>query len=120
MQEAYRKDVKRAFGVLQARYAIIKQPGRLWQQSELASIMKAVIILHNMTIKDEKGTEYQNNYDYHQIPRTQASVSRNQSSNKDFDAFLMRYQALRDIHGHNCLKTDLIEHLWKKLGVQES
>jgi hypothetical protein len=117
MQEAYRKDVEQAFGVLQACYATIKHPGCLWQQSELASIMKPVIILHNMKIEDEKETEYQNDFDYHQVPCTQASVLTKPNADTSFDAFLNHYQAIRDIHGHNCLKADLIEHLWKKLGM---
>ncbi|XP_004305740.1 PREDICTED: uncharacterized protein LOC101306947 [Fragaria vesca subsp. vesca] len=29
-QEAYRKDVEKAFGILQARFAIIRQPTRGW------------------------------------------------------------------------------------------
>jgi hypothetical protein len=119
MQEAYRKDVERAFGVLQARYAIIKNAGRLWKESDLVLIMKTVIILHNMTIEDEEGLEYANDFDYHQLPHTQASVSSNKSSSNHFDAFLLRYQRIHDIHGHNRLKEDLIEHLWNKLGCND-
>jgi hypothetical protein len=116
MQEAYRKDVKRAFGVLQARYAIIKFAGRLWKESDLDLIMQTVIILHNMTIEDEEGSKYANDYEYHQLPHTKASVSTNEESNQSFDTFLLRYQRIRDIHRHTRLKDDLIEHLWNKLG----
>jgi hypothetical protein len=116
MQEAYRKDVERAFGVLQARYAIIRFPGRLWNHSDLCFIMKTVIILHNMTIEDEAGSEFEDNFEYEQNIRTQASISTSDSSNADFDSFLLRYHGLRDIHVHNRLKADLVEHLWTKLG----
>jgi hypothetical protein len=34
-QHEYRKDVERAFGVLQAKYAICKGPARLWSQEDL-------------------------------------------------------------------------------------
>jgi hypothetical protein len=34
------------------------------------------------------------------------------------DAFLLRYQKICDIHGHNRLKDDLIWHLWNKLGCK--
>jgi hypothetical protein len=37
-QHEYRKDVERAFGVLQAQYAICKGPARLWSQEELKYI----------------------------------------------------------------------------------
>ena len=47
-QEGARKDVKRAFGVLQARFAILRSPARMWQVRLMAEIMYACIILHNM------------------------------------------------------------------------
>jgi hypothetical protein len=56
LQEAYRKDVEQAFGVLQACYAIVQHPGCLWDQVILDLIMQTVIILHNMTIEDKSGT----------------------------------------------------------------
>ncbi|XP_047942925.1 protein ALP1-like [Salvia hispanica] len=52
-QEAARKDVERAFGVLQARWAIIRCPARVWHEDDVANIMLACIILHNMIIEDE-------------------------------------------------------------------
>jgi hypothetical protein len=39
-QEACRKDVERAFGILQAQWGIIKQPIQLWEHSKLCFIMK--------------------------------------------------------------------------------
>jgi hypothetical protein len=121
LQEAYRKDVERAFGVLQARYAIVRHPGRLWDQVILDLIMRTAIILHNMTIEDESGTGYKGDFEYHQTKTTAATVSMmdSESANQDFDAFLLRYQAIREIQVHHKLKTDLIEHLWNQLGETE-
>src|SRR4051812_48714733 len=56
IQEAARKDVERAFGVLQARFAIVCGPARIWDTKTLANIMKGCIIMHNMIIEDEGGT----------------------------------------------------------------
>ena len=53
-QEAQRKDVERAFGVLQARFQIVCQPARLWDEATLRDIMTACIIMHNMIIEDER------------------------------------------------------------------
>ena len=44
MQEACRKDVKRAFGVLQARFNIVRVPARGWSDEDLYYIMKTSII----------------------------------------------------------------------------
>ncbi|XP_047965981.1 uncharacterized protein LOC125210474 [Salvia hispanica] len=52
-QESARKDVERGFGVLQARWAIVKGPARSWYRHHIANIMYAYIILHNMIIHDE-------------------------------------------------------------------
>ncbi|XP_057524025.1 uncharacterized protein LOC130803843, partial [Amaranthus tricolor] len=38
-QEAARKDVERAFGVLQARFAIIRKPSLAWNEERLSDII---------------------------------------------------------------------------------
>ncbi|KAL5570233.1 hypothetical protein UlMin_026808 [Ulmus minor] len=43
-QESARKDVERAFGVLQSRFAIVRGPAHFWDQETLNYIMKACII----------------------------------------------------------------------------
>ncbi|XP_056685598.1 uncharacterized protein [Spinacia oleracea] len=55
-QESARKDVERAFGVLQARFAIIRNPALAWDTKMLWKIMMACIILHNMIVEDERHT----------------------------------------------------------------
>ena len=62
-QESARKDVERAFGVLQSRFAIIRGPSRFWDAGKMKNIIYACIILHTMIIEDEHDT-YQNNIDY--------------------------------------------------------
>ncbi|XP_062112486.1 uncharacterized protein LOC133823646 [Humulus lupulus] len=53
-QEAVCKDVERAFGVLQSRFAIVRGPARFWQRDVLKDIMYACIILHNIIVEDER------------------------------------------------------------------
>ncbi|XP_024196188.1 uncharacterized protein LOC112199393 [Rosa chinensis] len=62
-QEAYRNDVERAFGILQTRFAIVKQPARGWDKDSLSIIMLACIILHNMIVEDEQDDYYNNEFD---------------------------------------------------------
>jgi hypothetical protein len=49
-QSRYRKDVKCALGIIQAKCAIMKGTARLWSQEDLKYIIDCVIILHNMGI----------------------------------------------------------------------
>jgi len=62
-QESYRKDVERAFGVLQARFAIVRGPGHFWDDDTLSLIMRACVIMHNKIIEDERDEEDDFNYD---------------------------------------------------------
>ncbi|CAL9024546.1 unnamed protein product [Prunus brigantina] len=58
-QEGYRKDVERCFGILQARWLIIRGAARMFDEEILRSIMMTCIILHNMIVEDE--------YDYNAL-----------------------------------------------------
>ncbi|CAL9000531.1 unnamed protein product, partial [Prunus brigantina] len=53
LREGYRKDVERCFGILQARWAIIKGAARMFDEKVFRSIMMTCIILHNMIVEDE-------------------------------------------------------------------
>ncbi|KAL6140666.1 hypothetical protein ACLB2K_058964 [Fragaria x ananassa] len=53
MQESYRKDVERYFGILQARWAILCHGDNLFKLEDLRTVMVSCIILHNMIVEDE-------------------------------------------------------------------
>ncbi|GJV60395.1 ALP1-like protein [Tanacetum coccineum] len=57
-QEGARKDVERAFGVLQGRWGIIQQPARQYYVNTIRRIMSSCIIMHNMILKDQKMTVF--------------------------------------------------------------
>ncbi|XP_068304281.1 uncharacterized protein, partial [Pyrus communis] len=52
-QEGCRKDVERCFGILQARWAIVRAVARIFDVEALRSIMMTCIILHNMIVEDD-------------------------------------------------------------------
>ncbi|XP_071727102.1 uncharacterized protein [Rutidosis leptorrhynchoides] len=53
-QEAARKDVERAFGVLQGRWTILKHPTRPYSINKICRIMYTCVILHNMVTEDNE------------------------------------------------------------------
>jgi hypothetical protein len=62
-QEAACKDVECAFGVLQARFAIIRGQARIWDIKALGYIMKACITMHNMIIEDKGEVDVEEHFD---------------------------------------------------------
>jgi hypothetical protein len=119
-QESARKDVERAFGVLQKCWAIIHQPARLWERQELADIMYACIILHNMIVEDERGSygiPDDNTYEQGQFSAQITGLD--QGPIYGFAEVLQKNRNIRDRATHRRLKQDLIEHMWQRFGSQQ-
>ncbi|XP_074301389.1 uncharacterized protein LOC141632775 [Silene latifolia] len=118
-QESCRKDVERAFGVLQARFAFIKHPCLLWDPVMMGKVLLACIIMHNMIVEDERETylnyesiieEFKEDnpssatddqYEYHRRRRSTQ------------ERFVEIHGEIRDHATHNALKNDFIEHIWE-------
>ncbi|CAN1302794.1 Protein ALP1-like [Linum perenne] len=116
-QEAYRKDVERAFDILQERWAIVRGPSRLWDVQSLGEIMLTCNILHNMIVEDQRSgngddstrrVEYETNLDV-----TWEPPERDMPTLTDYMA---RHNRIRDRPSHHALRNDLVEHLWAKVG----
>ncbi|XP_076921986.1 uncharacterized protein LOC143583615 [Bidens hawaiensis] len=109
-QESARKDVERAFGVLQQRFAIIRGPSRMFKVKVLTNIMKAYVILHNMIIEDERDDGDNLNIEYDQLDDDLPELLRTQTC--EFMDFIQRHLCIRDSSAHYQLQEDLIEHQW--------
>lgn len=111
-QEAARKDMERAFGVLQARFAIVKGVVRFWDREECGRIMKTCIILHNMIVESEEDPE-----DW-EPPEGELNepVVFSRDYNVLGDNHISRMKAMMSEVTHCQLKMDLIENLWNHRG----
>ncbi|KAK2458580.1 hypothetical protein QL285_005718 [Trifolium repens] len=119
-QEAYRKDIERAFGVLQARFKIIREPARLWDIDDLSIIMRSCIILHNMIVEDERDSYSQHWTDFEQSEESGSSTPQQPYSTEVLPAFANHVRArseFRDPKGHQELQADLVKHIWTKFGM---
>ncbi|XP_020266360.1 uncharacterized protein LOC109841833 [Asparagus officinalis] len=114
MQEACRKDVERAFGVLQSRFAIIKGPACFWDKRTLHDIMTACIIMHNMIVEDKRDEQED------VVISTPQSIPNAENTEitetKRFQRFLARHKMLKNKEAHFTLRNALIEHLWERHG----
>ena len=102
-QESTRKDVERAFGVLQARFAIVCGPARLWRTEALDYIMKACIILHNMIIEDEHDANGAEDFDYEQVPESIPTTVSHEPIEEfsQFTTFIVAHENIRNRETHS-------------------
>ena len=113
-QESARKDVERAFGVLQARFAIVRGPARLWKLEVLKDIMKACIILHNMIVEDERNAN-ELDFTYDTMDESPTAVVIPERSSELLQ-FINTQHCIRDKEIHSKLQADLVEHQWNMHG----
>jgi hypothetical protein len=110
-QEVVPKDIERAFGVLQQRWAIIARPARHWDLQTITDIMMCCIVLHNMILDDEWGLDLEQLFDGNFVlpPRRR---------NLTFHELRKGTHHIEDIQAHFSLRNDLIEHLWQLRGEE--
>uniref|UniRef100_A0A0D3BEL7 DDE Tnp4 domain-containing protein n=1 Tax=Brassica oleracea var. oleracea TaxID=109376 RepID=A0A0D3BEL7_BRAOL len=119
VQEATRKDVERTFGVLQARFAIVRNPVKTLEKEKIGKIMRACIILHNMIVEDERDGYSRidiSEFEEGDVPRcSEVETERPTNLNNIFPS----RNDLRDRQMHEQLKNDLIQNIWNKFGDED-
>lgn len=46
--------MERAFGVLVARWNILERPSRFWYRKDIADVLIACIVMHNMVVEERR------------------------------------------------------------------
>ena len=110
-QESCRKDVERAFGVLQSRFEIVAGPGRFWSKNVLHEIITASIIMHNMIIEDERNLDAPIQ-EAREAPTPEVEIVVDE--NIRFHQFIARHRQIKDKDAHIALRNALIDHLWEE------
>uniref|UniRef100_A0A0D3AC02 Myb-like domain-containing protein n=1 Tax=Brassica oleracea var. oleracea TaxID=109376 RepID=A0A0D3AC02_BRAOL len=119
IQEATRKDVERAFGVLQSRFAIVRNPVKTLNKEKIEKIMRTCIILHNMIVEDERDGYSRidiSEFEEGDVPRC-SEVESEWPTNLN-NIFPSRND-LRDRQTHERLKNDLIQNIWNKFSDED-
>ncbi|XP_074325375.1 uncharacterized protein LOC141662739 [Apium graveolens] len=113
-QESQRKDVERAFGVLQARFAIVRGPARFWDKADLGRIMRACIIIHNMIVEDERDT-YATQFGplpiYDDATNGLSQPNLGEEPFVPYETYIQNSIQMRDKRAHRQLQNDLVEHI---------
>ena len=109
MQVGARKDVERAFGCLQARWKVVKNPCRHWELETINDIMMCCIILHNMIIDDKQ--------DLNLEPIFDRTIGGGQTrAHFTFRELHEGTWEIEDTNRHFALRNDVMEHLWQLIG----
>ncbi|XP_048498112.1 uncharacterized protein LOC125496637 [Beta vulgaris subsp. vulgaris] len=108
-QEEARKDVGRAFGVLQSRFAIVRRPSLTLDEEILNDIILSCIIMHSMIVEDERDTYA------HYADTTKFTIKTNNNGDEfkyyrdrilDINRYMANRDAIEDQHVNQSLKLD--------------
>jgi hypothetical protein len=97
-QDTCTKDVERAFGVLQARFAVVRFPILTWSKTQMWETMNACVIMHNMIIESEREHPV---YDPELYHRQGPLANLDHQVPAAFAAFLAMRQEIRDANTHS-------------------
>ena len=126
-QEAVRKDIECAFGILVQKYQILARPLRNWYLDEMKDLVDCCVILHNMSVEERRGRSSDNADDEPVDPNSvtfplfgKQEITPEQAMAEGVDLFAARVGrfsvAMESPWEHYELKKDLVEHIHSKFG----
>ncbi|XP_047983791.1 uncharacterized protein LOC125224432 [Salvia hispanica] len=118
-QDAAHKDVEQAFGVLQSRWAAVKGPSQMWYIDNIADVMYACIIMHNMIVENEEPelTQWTNEDAMGAGPSHGVANTNVRMGVPHGEADWIRtFADMRQTQAHIQLQNDIVEELWARRG----
>jgi Plant transposon protein len=114
-QEAKRKDIERAFGILQARFHVLTSGCRLWDRRAMDTVIRTCVILHNLVIDYEREHNLDGNYinDMNYVPLHNMEVVPRNPNQNHVDREMM-IDDMQNIEHHNLLQHDLMVERWEQ------
>ncbi|XP_071694284.1 protein ALP1-like [Rutidosis leptorrhynchoides] len=107
-QASARKDVERAFGVLQGRFHILRLAARTISVNKMRRVMDCCIILHNMILEDQGFvlSDWEEEFITEDMENRPERIP---NRGRDQDVII---REIRDRTVHDQLTDDLVEHIW--------
>jgi Plant transposon protein len=120
-QESVRKSVERVFGVLFQRFHILHRPSRLWYKDNMALVVNACCIIHNMIVSSRRskytGTQKMRLPEHE--TRFPTEIRRMVSPSdrfKQVSNWREHIDTIEDPAEHESLKQALASHIWEARG----
>ena len=114
-QEAKRKDIERAFGILQARFHVLTSGCHLCDRRAMDTVFRTCVILHNLVIDNEREYNMDGNYinDENYVPLHNMVVVRRNPNQNHVDRKIM-IDDMQNTEHHNLLQHDLMVERWEQ------
>ncbi|XP_071699608.1 uncharacterized protein [Rutidosis leptorrhynchoides] len=103
-----RKDVERAFGVLQGRFHILRIAASTMSVNKIRRVMDTCVILHNMILEDN-GFALSDWEEEFITKNMENRPERIRDRGRDQEVIMLE---MRDQTVHDQLTQDLVEHIW--------
>ena len=117
-QEAVRKDIECAFGILVQRFHVLQRPLRMWYLEDITDLLDCCIILHNMTVDaragklsdEEEEQAMQQTFPLFGHPPVDAEDTARDGADLFASGIALFNNRMQSETEHHKLKNDLVEH----------
>ena len=102
-QESARKDVERAFGVLQRKFHVLVRKMELWYVGDIANVVNCCMCLHNMMVANRMAMGDEESEEFYAFPAMSCELQSDDGSNGEEEQeqlYVDRRVAEMNFHAH--------------------